>query len=252
MRLFFLTVWSLLISGLSYGQVGIDTSAPQATLDVAAKKGVVAGIIAPRLTGDEIKAADTKYGTDQIGAIVYATAPVNNASSKTNNITKKGYYYFNGIVWEAFVYLSGDTFFVPYVAVSARSDVSTSHTDGTAFTAWTFTADTNDGNWDGSAYHAPKTGFYQFSLRAKVEASSTNNSFQWMITLSPSSGSSYSYELMHRKHVALADKTSGGGTVVLSLTAGTKVEFGGVPCSGCAGTTYNVTDRACSITYLGL
>ena len=66
-------------SYLLQAQVGVNTQTPKATFDVVAKKtdGTTAeGVIAPRLTGDQIIAAEAHYGADQTGAIVYATAPV--------------------------------------------------------------------------------------------------------------------------------------------------------------------------------
>jgi len=77
--------------------VGGNTQ-PKATLDVVATKTdgtTTEGIIAPRLTGDQIKAADLLYGDPQNAAIVYATAPVTTPSPKTTNIKKAGYYYYD-------------------------------------------------------------------------------------------------------------------------------------------------------------
>lgn len=98
-----LLLTSILLSGLMYAQTGINTLSPKASLDVVAKNtdgSTVEGIIAPRLTGDQIIAADTKYGMDQIGVIVYATAAITGNSVKAASITSPGYYYFNGSVWQ--------------------------------------------------------------------------------------------------------------------------------------------------------
>ena len=79
---------------------------PRATLDVVAANPSSAtaaeGVIAPRLTGDQIKAKDGAYGADQRGVIVYATDAVGAASTKTAAITAAGYYYFDGSVWKTF------------------------------------------------------------------------------------------------------------------------------------------------------
>ncbi|KMQ62719.1 hypothetical protein ACM40_10695 [Chryseobacterium sp. BLS98] len=86
----------------SFAQVGISTEFPKATLDVAAKPNDITktdGFIAPRLTGNELKAKDLLYGTDQVGAIVYATAAASPVTLKTINVVTTGYYYFNGNVW---------------------------------------------------------------------------------------------------------------------------------------------------------
>lgn len=97
----------LYISPLSlYSQVGINTENPVSTLDVVVKKndGTTAeGVIAPRLTGDQIKAADSKYGAAQKGTVIYAIDAVSGAgTTKTQHITSEGYYYFDGTVWIPF------------------------------------------------------------------------------------------------------------------------------------------------------
>jgi len=95
---------SLFCSTFVFSQVGINTEAPSATLDVQADPEdltKVDGIIAPRLKGSELKAKDTAYGTMQTGAIVYVTQALAaaNTTPKTINVTSVGYYYFNGSVW---------------------------------------------------------------------------------------------------------------------------------------------------------
>lgn len=101
------TIFSFLLLGFAtfiFAQVGINNTAPKATLDVTAKTtdgSRPEGIIAPRLTGDQIKAGDAQYGNDQKGAIVYATSSVNSPSAKTIKINAEGYYYFDGTVWKA-------------------------------------------------------------------------------------------------------------------------------------------------------
>jgi hypothetical protein len=85
-------------------QVGIGTMYPQATLEVAGmatQTNVADGVIMPRLTGDELKAKDNAYGAAQTSAMVYITAAVGSASAKTANVTAKGYYYFDGTIWQA-------------------------------------------------------------------------------------------------------------------------------------------------------
>lgn len=88
---------AMFISYLGFSQVGINTEAPKATLDVVYKStaGVPAGVIVPRLTGDELKAMDELYGTEQNGTIIYATDPVGTASDKTKRVTIQGYYYYD-------------------------------------------------------------------------------------------------------------------------------------------------------------
>lgn len=72
------------------GRVGINTTDPAATFDVVAKNtdpAVVDGVIAPRLTGNELKAKDAVYLGPQTGALVYATAAASPTTFKTINVT---------------------------------------------------------------------------------------------------------------------------------------------------------------------
>ncbi|MCL1868428.1 MAG: hypothetical protein FWF72_05735 [Paludibacter sp.] len=114
-------------------QVGVNTETPAATFDVVAKKtdgSTAEGVIAPRLTGDQLKAGDSKYDNAQNGAIVFVTAPVGSASAKTANVTKAGYYYYDApnSVWVAIggVSITDKWFYMPSVVF----DVST---QGTGF-----------------------------------------------------------------------------------------------------------------------
>jgi len=97
----------LLNYALLNAQVTVGSNVPpNATLDVVASKtdgSTAEGIIAPRLTGDQIQAADLLYGDPQNAAIVYAIEPVSTPSPKTVNIKKAGYYYYDApnAVWVA-------------------------------------------------------------------------------------------------------------------------------------------------------
>ena len=97
---------SVIIMPLSLrGQVTIGAGTPPlATLEVVtsiADTSIAAGIIAPRLTGDELKARDNLYTALQIGAVVYVTVAVGTTSDKTTNVTNAGYYYFDGTLWQS-------------------------------------------------------------------------------------------------------------------------------------------------------
>ncbi|WP_131726194.1 hypothetical protein [Chryseobacterium sp. Leaf405] len=85
-------------------QVGINTQNPAATFDITAKTtdgSKPEGMLAPRLTGNQIQAADAQYNnTFHKGMIIYATAPTTAPAGKTINITTEGYYYFDGLVWQ--------------------------------------------------------------------------------------------------------------------------------------------------------
>jgi hypothetical protein len=95
---------AILLFGLYiHAQVGINNNSPQATLDITAKTtdgSKPEGLLAPRLTGDQIKSADLQYNAAQKGLIVYATSAVTLPSTKTANINSEGYYYFDGSIWQ--------------------------------------------------------------------------------------------------------------------------------------------------------
>ena len=107
--MYFLVLSFLLLGVASANaQVTIGTTDdPKATLDVKAVKtdaSTAEGIIAPRLTGDQIAVKGLKYDAELNGAIVYATEGITVAtteglapvlSRKVENITAAGYYYYS-------------------------------------------------------------------------------------------------------------------------------------------------------------
>lgn len=120
MKKIFIITTSVL-STLVFAQIGINTPMPAATLDVVAKNtnGTSSeGIIAPRLSGDQIKSADGQYLSPQMGAIVYATNAVNGPTAKTVKITAPGYYYFDGAIWQK---MGQDSSFTGDIKHSART-----------------------------------------------------------------------------------------------------------------------------------
>ncbi|GAA3976684.1 hypothetical protein GCM10022246_31230 [Pedobacter ginsengiterrae] len=106
MRNIFTTVF-LFITYFAYAQTGIGTITPRATLDIISKPAdlsVVDGIIAPRLTGNELKNKDNIYGNNQNGTLVFATSPASPSTPKTIEVVKSGYYYYDATAekWLAF------------------------------------------------------------------------------------------------------------------------------------------------------
>lgn len=92
----------LMSAPIFYAQVGINTTTPRATLDISPRNtnGTTAeGVIAPRLTGNQLSAADAKYTASHAGVIVYATSAPSPLTTKTANVTAPGYYYFDGSIW---------------------------------------------------------------------------------------------------------------------------------------------------------
>ncbi|WP_144282952.1 hypothetical protein [Chryseobacterium echinoideorum] len=96
---------STFTSSLIFSQVGINTENPHATLDVKSSPSDLTktdGIIAPKVTGNELKAKDGLYTSQLQGTVIYATSAANPTSIKTVNVTQEGYYYFDGSRWMKF------------------------------------------------------------------------------------------------------------------------------------------------------
>lgn len=110
MKTKFTQLTAILISGLSFAQVGINTTSPKTTLDVSATRdtsGVITnntqtfGLQAPRLTRAELTANTATYGSNQTGALIYITDITGgDTAGQRVNITAMGYYYFDGTVWQ--------------------------------------------------------------------------------------------------------------------------------------------------------
>ncbi|MEF9479147.1 hypothetical protein ACR1PO_03400 [Chryseobacterium sp. RRHN12] len=110
MKTKFTQLTAILISGLSFAQVGINTTSPKTTLDVSATRdtsGVITnntqtfGLQAPRLTRAELTANTATYGSNQTGALIYITDVTGgDTAGQRVNVTAMGYYYFDGTVWQ--------------------------------------------------------------------------------------------------------------------------------------------------------
>lgn len=106
----FLTALALVSLSIANAQFGVNTTTPKSTLEVMGTPAGVTipdGIIAPRLTGDQLAAKNAVYTADQTGAQVYVTAAATTPAGKTINVTAPGYYYFDGVVWKGFGSASG-------------------------------------------------------------------------------------------------------------------------------------------------
>ncbi|WP_326983947.1 hypothetical protein VUJ46_05240 [Chryseobacterium sp. MYb264] len=104
MNKFLYAVLLLSCSASVFGQIGLATANPSATLDVQTLKtdGTTSeGILIPNLTGDQIKSAGAQYTSDQVGTIIYASSIPTTADTKTANIIAAGCYYFDGSVWRS-------------------------------------------------------------------------------------------------------------------------------------------------------
>jgi uncharacterized protein (TIGR02145 family) len=85
-----------------YGQVGVNTETPKATLEVSPKAidgSTSEGVICPRLTADALHQADINgvYSQDQDGTIAFVTSQpsAGNRVGQTIDIDSRGYYYYD-------------------------------------------------------------------------------------------------------------------------------------------------------------
>lgn len=101
-------------------QVGINTTTPKATLDVALKSNYIsgekAGVAIPNLTGDQIVAmnkTDLKAGT-----LVYATQVSTDALVSIDAST---FWWYNGVKWITFYFAPKSFFYPPSIVLPTNS-----------------------------------------------------------------------------------------------------------------------------------
>ena len=105
MKISVITMAACLLSISAFGQVGINTQTPAATLDVTARTTgtsttTAEGLIAPRLTITDLNAKASAYGAAQAGSLIYVTDAANGIpAGQTANINAAGYYFFDGTGW---------------------------------------------------------------------------------------------------------------------------------------------------------
>lgn len=94
-----ITLTSLFVWLGVFAQVGINTSSPEATLEIKGKSGVTDkdGVIPPKLTRAQLTAkGNTLYSAAQDGALIYVTDVTGgDNTSQRIRITSPGLYYFN-------------------------------------------------------------------------------------------------------------------------------------------------------------
>ncbi|GLB48423.1 hypothetical protein [Neptunitalea lumnitzerae] len=127
-----ITLGIALIGYATFAQVGINTTAPQANLDVEGRPTETStpdGIIPPKLTRSQL-IAKTAYGTNQKGAIVYVTDVSGTTNASTANVTAVGMYFFDGSVWQRL-----DMYETTSHNIATSGNTLTSTVDGTDYTA---------------------------------------------------------------------------------------------------------------------
>lgn len=130
------------LSQAQQGRVGINTTTPAATLDVAANTTDATrpdALLVPRMTRAQLYAKDGAYVAAQNGAVVFVNTIDGTATAKTVNVTATGFYYYDApnTVWKA---LSGGAAPAAYrlnlnQAASTAYDWSNSNFDFWEFTS---------------------------------------------------------------------------------------------------------------------
>lgn len=96
-------------------QVGIVTGTAKASLHVtplSTGNTTSEGIIAPNLTRAQLISKDAQYTTAQTGALIYITTIDGTITTKTTKVTRVGYYYFDGLLWQC-IDQPGQYFYLP-------------------------------------------------------------------------------------------------------------------------------------------
>ncbi len=119
----FIIVFLILFSvNIITAQVGVNTISPGATLDITGQPtdtAVLDGIIAPRITGDQLRAKT--YTAAQTAAVIYVTAADSSPAGQTIDVTQVGYFFFNGSKWVALTAEEDDDFYEVGTTVAAQA-----------------------------------------------------------------------------------------------------------------------------------
>lgn len=88
--------FTIFLSVLTFGQVGINTKDPKVTLDISKSTNITLpdGLLYPKLTADELEAKKDTYTEDQHGTFVYITSD-NPGTGVTSEVNGEGLYYYN-------------------------------------------------------------------------------------------------------------------------------------------------------------
>lgn len=136
MKQLLILVALVVINNPCFSQTGIGTKTPKVTLDVsgqATDTSISDGVKVPELTGDQLAAKNLAgaYTADQIGALVYITAPdaTPDIDELTENVTSTGHFFFNGTTWNKLGSSVASTSSILYSAEYAGASLSADGSD---------------------------------------------------------------------------------------------------------------------------
>ena len=215
----------LLLAGVSFGQVGINTLVPKVHLDARAATGNSA----------------IAFGNTNQSAVVAAAG----AMKYDNSVNNNGIYYSDGVVWQQLI--ASGTASLPKVVAAGRKNIDETFSTNNADThVWLFqNIILNDGNWNSSAnsYTVPKDGLYQMSLGAPLKPTQVNNTSEYTIFVYDNTGTAETRSFVFRSiNMSVGGGVFRGGTMTLDLKKDQIVKFGSVHCAvGCLGNTVGFT-----------
>lgn len=182
-----LTYCSLFIFALGSAQnVGINTTNPQSTLDITglpADPTKADGVIAPRLTLNQLNAKVASYGINQTGSFVYIT-DVNDVNvGSTLKVESIGYYYFDGTTWKSLEPKAGSVIFTATIGNGIGGNLAETIPAGGFNTVSLPNVSKNlgGGTWDSGAntYTVPVSGTYLIKSSVRLlDGSEPRNIFQ--------------------------------------------------------------------------
>jgi hypothetical protein len=187
-----------------FGQVGINTTTPNATLDIKPKTtdgSKAEGLLIPQLDGDIIKAADTQYKPIHKGIIIYAKSAVTTPSIKTANIDAEGHYIFDGSVWIKLLSQSQNVSTqVLSVSVPGNQNIS-----GSVALTTQFTNETLDvfNAWASNNFTVPANKGGTYTISSQTSNKHTVGGSTWFVML-------------------ILQKSTNGGTAWTDLTKDTR------------------------------
>ena len=117
---FILVTGCLLSITFFNAQVGVNTTQPKATLDVAGNptdSSKLDGVLIPRLSGDQL--VQKNYSTDQTGAMVYVNQVPTSNTGQIINVKEVGFYLFDGSKWKSLN--APSYFFMPSLVLPTNS-----------------------------------------------------------------------------------------------------------------------------------
>lgn len=255
MRKKLLIISTIIISILSFAQVGVNIASPATTLDVTAKNETgtstnVDGILIPRV---DRQRAQSMTGV-QTSTLIYVNSIATGTTTGTTvNVDAVGYYFFNGTRWIKLNPIdTTNNVFIPKVVASASFGSVVLVQSGTpAFVAPTTVANANDGNYDlnTNKYTVATAGTYNLSITAGFQLvnNSGNNGFTLIAIRENSSGTQIdnirlgtSSNLSWPGGGVAPGVSSYAGSAVVRANVGDKLYFLLQVCNGCGGGRYDL------------